>query len=173
MAIKPIETRYKGYRFRSRIEARWAVFFDTLGVDWIYEPEGFALPSGPYLPDFFIRFNPDFNLSGVDRDGIYVEIKPYMPEQEGINLARDLSVSSGHGVVILAGDPVKFEMCRVNPSGRVHFTNGEEFVGDSPSPDGCGFLLSSMCCLLGGNMKAVEEARKAARSARFEHGECG
>lgn len=25
-----IETEYKGYRFRSRLEARWAVFFDTL-----------------------------------------------------------------------------------------------------------------------------------------------
>lgn len=27
--IKPIETRYKGCRFRSRPEARWAVFFDA------------------------------------------------------------------------------------------------------------------------------------------------
>jgi len=25
-----IETEYKWYRFRSRTEARWAVFFDTL-----------------------------------------------------------------------------------------------------------------------------------------------
>ncbi len=30
--IKAIETRYKGYRFRSRLEARWAVFFDALSV---------------------------------------------------------------------------------------------------------------------------------------------
>ena len=29
MEIKPIETHYKGYRFRSRLEARWAVFFDA------------------------------------------------------------------------------------------------------------------------------------------------
>jgi hypothetical protein len=28
--IKAIETSYKGYRFRSRLEARWAVFFDAL-----------------------------------------------------------------------------------------------------------------------------------------------
>jgi hypothetical protein len=39
--IKPIETRYKGYRFRSRLEARWAVFFDTMEIPWEYEKEGF------------------------------------------------------------------------------------------------------------------------------------
>ena len=27
--IRPIETEYRGYRFRSRFEARWAVFFDA------------------------------------------------------------------------------------------------------------------------------------------------
>lgn len=30
--IKAIETSYAGCRFRSRLEARWAVFFDTLGI---------------------------------------------------------------------------------------------------------------------------------------------
>lgn len=56
MGIKPIETYYNGYRFRSRLEARWAVFFDTLGVKYEYEPEGFALPSGRcYLPDFRVK----------------------------------------------------------------------------------------------------------------------
>lgn len=57
--LKPIETIYKGYRFRSRLEARWAVFFDALGIDdneIEYEPEGFILPSGKYyLPDFKIK----------------------------------------------------------------------------------------------------------------------
>ena len=43
MSIKAIETEYKGYRFRSRLEARWAVFFDALGLKWDYEPEGFDL----------------------------------------------------------------------------------------------------------------------------------
>ena len=37
--VKPIETVYKGYRFRSRLEARWAVFFDALDIEWYYEPE--------------------------------------------------------------------------------------------------------------------------------------
>ena len=54
--IKPIETIYNGYRFRSRLEARWAVFFDALGVEYEYEPEGFNLPNGGrYLPDFRVK----------------------------------------------------------------------------------------------------------------------
>lgn len=55
MNIKAIETQYKGYRFRSRLEARWAVFFDALGVEWEYEAEGFDLGNeGFYLPDFWL-----------------------------------------------------------------------------------------------------------------------
>jgi hypothetical protein len=46
--IKAIETIYKGYRFRSRLEARWAVFFDALEIDWEYEKEGYVLPPRPF-----------------------------------------------------------------------------------------------------------------------------
>ena len=66
--IKAIETRYKGYNFRSRLEARWAVFFDHLGLRWQFEPEGFDLSAyglGYYLPDFFL---PDQNC--------WIEVKP-------------------------------------------------------------------------------------------------
>lgn len=57
--IKAIETRYAGCRFRSRLEARWAVFFDSIGIEWQYEPQGYALtlPNGVtrgYLPDFWL-----------------------------------------------------------------------------------------------------------------------
>lgn len=52
---KAIQTKYKGYKFRSRLEARWAVFFDSMMIDWEYEPEGFDLgDSGYYLPDFYL-----------------------------------------------------------------------------------------------------------------------
>ena len=55
MTIKAIETEYNGYRFRSRLEARWAVFFDTAGIKYEYEPEGHELSNGDrYLPDFFL-----------------------------------------------------------------------------------------------------------------------
>lgn len=66
--IKAIETQYKGYRFRSRLEARYAVFFDALGIKWEYEPEGYQLPDGTrYLPDFWL---PTFG------GGMFVEVKP-------------------------------------------------------------------------------------------------
>lgn len=49
--IKAIPTEYAGVKFRSRTEARWAAFFDLVGLKWDYEPfdlEGWA-------PDFLLR----------------------------------------------------------------------------------------------------------------------
>lgn len=67
-SIKPIDTVWKNYRFRSRLEARWAVFFDELCIKFEYEPQGFELRDGTkYLPDFYL---PNQNT--------YVEIKPYI-----------------------------------------------------------------------------------------------
>jgi hypothetical protein len=51
--LTAIETKYAGHRFRSRTEARWAVFFNELGLVHEYELEGFKLSNGEaYLPDF-------------------------------------------------------------------------------------------------------------------------
>jgi hypothetical protein len=51
--IKAIETVYRGVRFRSRLEARWAVYFDAFGVPWEYEPDRYRLRDGRvYIPDF-------------------------------------------------------------------------------------------------------------------------
>lgn len=66
--IKAIETYYNGYKFRSRLEARWAVFFDALRIPYEYEPEGFDLDGTLYLPDFYLPAH-----------DIYVEIKPFDP----------------------------------------------------------------------------------------------
>lgn len=64
--MKAIETYYNGYRFRSRLEARWAVFFDKANIKYEYETEGFQFDDGTaYLPDFYL---PWFRC--------YVEIKP-------------------------------------------------------------------------------------------------
>ena len=41
--IQALPTKYDGCDFRSRIEARWAVFFNTLGLRYEYEREGFDL----------------------------------------------------------------------------------------------------------------------------------
>jgi hypothetical protein len=55
MDAKAIETIYRGYRFRSRLEARYAVFFDALDLPFEYEKEGFTLEDGTkYLPDFWL-----------------------------------------------------------------------------------------------------------------------
>lgn len=54
MSIAPLETRYAGCRFRSRLEARWAVFFNTLRIPWQYEPQGFQIAEEAYLPDFYL-----------------------------------------------------------------------------------------------------------------------
>ena len=54
IAIKPIATKYKGFRFRSRLEARWAIFFDKIGLKYEYEVEGFEMNGIHYLPDFYI-----------------------------------------------------------------------------------------------------------------------
>ena len=52
--IKAIQTWYKGYHFRSRLEARWAVLFDAMNEEWYYEPEGYVIDGTPYLPDFYL-----------------------------------------------------------------------------------------------------------------------
>jgi hypothetical protein len=73
--MNAIETHYNGYKFRSRLEARWAVFFDSLGVKYQYEKEGYDLGDlGGYLPDFYI---PSANL--------HVEIKPKMPQAKELD----------------------------------------------------------------------------------------
>lgn len=66
--MKAIETKYAGCRFRSRLEARWAVVFDHLGLEWQYEPEGFERPG----PEGVIRYLPDFYLPATET---WVEIK--------------------------------------------------------------------------------------------------
>lgn len=82
MDIKPIETFYNGYRFRSRLEARYAVFFDAAGIKYEYEPEGYYLPDGSmYLPDFYLPY-----VGGrahvMDEKGLYVEVKGKLTEAD-------------------------------------------------------------------------------------------
>jgi hypothetical protein len=72
--IKAIETEYNSVKYRSKNEARWAVFLDCLGIDFEYEPQGYEMTDGDktikYLPDFFIPKSEMF-----DKD-LYLEIKP-------------------------------------------------------------------------------------------------
>lgn len=81
--VKAIETKYNGYKFRSRLEARWAVFFDALGIPWEYEPEGFDLGDGLfYLPDFRLQcWGTRGDLLDEPFD-LWVEVKGVMTEKD-------------------------------------------------------------------------------------------
>lgn len=73
--IKPIETEYNGYRFRSKLEAQWAVVFDALGIKYEYEPEGFELEDGTkYLPDFYFPNQDTYGEVKPDRPGALDEL---------------------------------------------------------------------------------------------------
>lgn len=96
MDIKPIATEYKGYKFRSRLEARWAVFFDAIGANWKYEAEGFDLGGIWYLPDFQIE---------SDRYITYIEIKPSIPDADEIEKDIKLAYGKQNVVAMLIGDP--------------------------------------------------------------------
>jgi hypothetical protein len=52
--IKAIPTKYDGIEYRSRTEARWAVFFNYLKIGFDYEREGYQTSKGWYVPDFWL-----------------------------------------------------------------------------------------------------------------------
>ena len=123
--MQAIETRYKGYRFRSRLEARWAVFFDAWGVTWEYEPEGFIVPGyGYYLPDF------KTNIEGCER----LEIKPQMPKDFGMYIKS--------GVSVLVGQPyADIDRKRWHPEKNIfHY---QVIIFDQCSPDPLDVLVNS------------------------------
>lgn len=147
MPIRAIPTRYAGCKFRSRLEARWAVFFDALGLNWEHEPEGFFLPSGErYLPDFWLH-----SL------GVYAEVKPVGGD---FGKAQELAEASrtpvwlcegppSHGWQRFAGGLWPVAYYRKDKQ-RLWWGFGEESSGNTPSNDA-----------------DVVAASVAAKSARF------
>jgi hypothetical protein len=80
--IAAIPTVYRGRRYRSRLEARWAAFFDLLG--WRHEYEPFDLG----------KWSPDFLLHGIwRRHGAATEPRPVLAEIKPIT-DFDLSVAT-------------------------------------------------------------------------------
>ena len=76
LLIKAIETKYNGYKFRSRLEARWAVFFDAANIKYEYEPEGYELADNErYLPDFYLPDEDIFVEVKAPRESAFFEIK--------------------------------------------------------------------------------------------------
>jgi len=72
MDAKP--TLYRGVTYRSRTEARWAVFFDSLALKHEYEPCYFAEAWGTYTPDFYIHRDDELDIGPL-----WVEVKGFPP----------------------------------------------------------------------------------------------
>jgi len=107
--IKSKPTIYNGYAFRSRLEARWAVFFDLAGIKYIYEPETYICENGEqYTPDFYLyqsycRYKED--------QGVFLEIKPvnyvYDNYQERKDYEKKIaSAINPKSLILICGDPV-------------------------------------------------------------------
>lgn len=89
--IKSIPTTYAGVNFRSRLEARWAAFFDLCGWRWDYEPfdlDGWA---------------PDFMLKGKVK--ALVEVKPIDFAGDDKRLYRQAITRAGKAFGV--GHPVR------------------------------------------------------------------
>ncbi len=103
--ITAIQTTYNGRRYRSRLEARWAVGFDadrhgiskTRPTSTIeYEPQGFHVDGRAYLPDF---------LRADGHTGAHwVEVKPpsYALTEADDRLYRRMATVGGvHGLMLV------------------------------------------------------------------------
>lgn len=183
--IRAIETCYKGYRFRSRLEARWAVFFESLGLAWEYEAEGFELTSGRHLPDFWM---PGWLW--------FVEIKPNVRAAEAEDRRfRELCVQSGRGVLVIIGNVGDGE----HPVATYQRRDGEPTSLSLVFEEFCECHMCHGICLsyrdgalgcfvhlgrcerpsqvtpywIGTGSERIAEAYMDARSARFEFGESG
>lgn len=129
MRVQAIETTYRGYRFRSRLEARWAVFFDALGVQWQYEPQGFLVGGTPYLPDFYLP-----------EHGTWVEVKGRIDQAKVLELAVAATDGFSGGNLPFYCPKVPAEYAE-KPSNRDDWLNTEYgsslgllIVGEIPDP---------------------------------------
>ena len=85
--IQTLPTFYAGTKFRSRLEARWAIFFDHCGIKWEYEPEGYLLEDGTcYLPDFLLH-----GLVGRVEGDLFVEVKGALTSEDSVKIESFLS----------------------------------------------------------------------------------
>lgn len=176
MDIKAIETFYKGYRFRSRLEARWAVFYDKLRINWRYEDEGYNLNGIHYLPDFYL-----------EEYQYFIEIKGEYPKPDEIRKCE--LISNLKTTFLFYGEiPDPNDLIRNDPDSALLFMSGA-WVDSGYEWCICkicgkidiqynGFAARNCTCLDSNKYKGYNTddpklvaAIVAARSARFEHGE--
>lgn len=90
--MKAIPTDYAGVRFRSRLEAKWAAFFDAAGWRWTYEPYDL----NNWIPDFALHF----------KEPVLVEVKPALSESELAAHAPKIDAAGFDREVLLVGADV-------------------------------------------------------------------
>jgi len=183
--IKAIETEYNGYRFRSRLEARWAVFFDALGIKYEYEPEGYKTPSGYYMPDFFIKFNSEYQeISIFDICGFFIEIKGFAPKPKEIGKLAYLAKSTMHHSIMFIGPPWDYKLFSINGYSKlgffdpqIHCMKEADFAPGYFPREISSFELESWIsqCIPFKNQMSddIYKAVSMSKKARFEHGESG
>ena len=110
-----LPTVYNGVKYRSRTEARWACFFVAAGINFTYEPEGFALDNGNYLPDFKLRAYNE----------VYAEVKGNAFTEREKEKCRQLCEATKSYVVMLDGAP-DFKCYNVFIWGKDHYLDDSE-----------------------------------------------
>ena len=179
--MQSIETVYNGHRFRSRLEARWAVFFEAAGIPYLYEPEGYEMSDGTkYLPDFYLpKMHQFFEVKGVMSEKDEHKIEQFMRE-------------SGKPIVI-GYDDMEFSACdklgdeihsraykeesvlaRCVECGDMFFLGLEGYYGCTccGAYDGDGHFITELSGYKGYRTSDYYPCTKAVQ-ARFEHGERG
>lgn len=169
--MKAIETEYNGYRFRSRLEARWAVFFDACGIEYEYEPEGYELSDGTwYLPDFLIYVR---HRSYTDEwEPVYVEVKGIMGPHDEKKIKQ-----FPMPLIVLGKIPTDVDEYK-EIFFNDHRFHSFEFIDGDPY---CAFFsdVNGVPWIAGGDHDEwdggalMDSALIKARQARFEHGEKG
>lgn len=121
--MKVIPTEYNGYRFRSRLEARWAVFMDVLKVPFLYDPDAYEFNGVGYLPDFFI---PSI--------GAFLEIKPVKPAKSEQVIYSSLAQFTKQRV-FLAHQAPELPACANDDESMTCFfpEGGEDYNHDTPT----------------------------------------
>lgn len=180
--LKAIPTRYKGHVTRSRLEARWMVFWDHLGVEWQYEAEGYQLgEAGWYLPDFWLP-NQEW----------FVEVKGQRPTTDEAEKCGALAQASGKMVLLVVGlpntqetvecychwtpdnwsnpHPVELAACR--DCGRLAIRSSG-FGGYGVCPNWCAYHGENFRGYDTFYSEWIDCHALATRAARFEHGETG
>jgi hypothetical protein len=157
--MKAINTHFDNLYFRSRLEARWAVYFNSLGIDYIYEMEGFEFDGYKYLPDFYF---PKYDFYGevkhehfgdvdVDRWNSFVtNIKKPLIIFDGMPSAKPLKSLFWEDGILCEYQTIPFCNLIKESFGYFFYAGGDEDFAQ---------------------FEPYKSAISKARKKRFEHGE--